>query len=167
MSLPVLSNQQIIEMCSNIPSFEGCPLNKELGQVVLTRDMAKRDLAWIILYLPLEGSENTVGHWVLLWSPKRGIPVFFDSFGAPPSKGIMKFLRRLHGLRGNDKSTSKVPFESNNTVLQDIDASSCGYWCMSLLYALSTGSKLSDFVSNFTDDFDENEQVLLEIFNRE
>jgi hypothetical protein len=77
----------------------------------------------------------------------------------------MKLLRRLHGLRqGHDKSTSKVPFESNNTVLQDIDASSCGYWCMSLLYALSTGTKLSKFVSNFSDNFDENEAILTRIF---
>jgi hypothetical protein len=136
--------------------------NVQLDPIVLKTSFAKSDLSWIILYLPLEGPQNTVGHWVLLWSPKRGTPVFFDSFGAPPCKAILKLLKHLHRLRG--LTGHKVPYESSNTVLQDIDASSCGFWAMSLLYALSTGANLTNFISNFSDEFDQNEETLHEVF---
>jgi triacylglycerol esterase/lipase EstA (alpha/beta hydrolase family) len=162
MSLPVLSNHQIVEMCSIIPSFQGCPLNKELDWIVLKPSFAKSDLAWIILYLPLEGPQNTVGHWVLLWSPKRGTPVFFDSFGAPPSKAMLKLLKRLHRFARFDWQQSSLRVEQYCAPRHRCKF--VGYWCMSMLYSLTTGSNLQDFLSNFSDDFDFNESILHDVF---
>lgn len=176
-SLPVLSNEEISKMCSKMPSFGGCILDKELNSVVLKQGLG--DKCWFILYLPLEQegqvpkeTPSVIGHWVLLWSARKRKPVFFDPFGMPPSKNILKLIIRLNHVREfpteDDCSTQsrqgiRQQFECNQVELQDIEASSCGWWCLAMY---SMGRDLSDFTERFTAFAAKgNEELLTKIFS--
>ena len=49
---------------------------------------------------------------------------FFDSFGAPPSKEIIKFCK---------KSKDKHLYY-NNSIIQDLHSELCGFYCLGLLF---------------------------------
>lgn len=75
-------------------------------------------------------------HWVTAYVPAGGSVEYFDSFALEPWKPqIRNFLRR--------NSFRHRKYKRNTKVLQDLKASTCGYWCIYYLYYRFRGMSMS------------------------
>jgi hypothetical protein len=90
-------------------------------------------------------------HWVAYRnSPQDKQVVYWDSFGMSPDPRLLKYL----------KSTGK-PVMMNTTQLQNLNAQSCGYWCLMVLSELNRGQSIGSILSKVnSQDQDENEEML-------
>lgn len=94
-------------------------------------------------------------HWVSCFIDKNQT-VYFDPFGMPPDKRMWAFLR-----------TSKNRPIAVTTQAQDVDASSCGYWCLFFLNSMRRGRSVGYFLSMIDSvNQDENEKFLENYFNK-
>lgn len=79
-------------------------------------------------------------HWICIYFPKRGVPVYFDSFGGPAtSQEIITFLER----------NSKYGYIYNPYTYQSYTSSTCGYWCILVLSLLHRSFTLNEIHSFF------------------
>ena len=100
-------------------------------------------------------------HWLALFIHKN-IAYFFDSYGAPPSVEIMKFVKKRKGCH----------MYYNNFIIQDLKSDNCGFyalafllWCYSyVLFSKDMKNMYSDFVDAFSDDTTKNDKILKDFF---
>jgi hypothetical protein len=87
-----------------------------------------------------DGQLNPGSHWCCFFvkkNPKGTIePIYFDPFGIPPPQNVLKFCKRNH-----------IPY--NTIDIQSIVQGTCGYYCLSFLYYIST---YPDRTQNIYDD---------------
>jgi hypothetical protein len=94
-------------------------------------------------------------HWVSAFIDKTQT-VYFDPFGMPPDKRMWAFLRRS----GNKPIAV-------TTQAQDVDASSCGYWCLFFLNTMRRGGTVGYFLSMLDCcDQEKNEDFLERYFSK-
>jgi hypothetical protein len=110
----------------------------------------------------LQSSTSGSGtHWLGLFIYKSNA-YYFDSFGAPPSVEIIKFVKKRKGCH----------LYYNNFIIQDLKSGNCGFyalafllWCFSyILLSKDMKNMFSDFVNTFVDDTKENDKILKEFF---
>lgn len=82
-----------------------------------------------------DSKDGTGTHWVSCYVDKD-LCVYFDPFGMAPDKRMWAFLR-----------TSKNRPIAVTTQAQDVDASSCGYWCLFFLNTMRRGRSVGYFLS--------------------
>jgi len=100
-------------------------------------------------------------HWLGLFIHKNNA-YFFDSYGAPPSIEIMKFVKKRKGCH----------MYYNNFIIQDLKSVSCGFyalafllWCYSyVLFSKDMKHMFNDFVEAFVDDTTKNDKILKDFF---
>jgi len=100
-------------------------------------------------------------HWLALFIHKN-IAYFFDSYGAPPSVEIMKFVKKRKGCH----------MYYNNFIIQDLKSQNCGWyalafllWCYSyILCSNDMKHMFNDFVKAFVDDTTKNDKILKDFF---
>ena len=100
-------------------------------------------------------------HWLSLFIYKNNA-YFFDSFGAPPSIEIMKFVKKRKGCH----------LYFNNFIIQDLKSENCGWyalafllWCYSyVLFSKDMKNMYSKFVDAFSDDTTKNDKILKDFF---
>lgn len=84
------------------------------------------------LILNFDHSSNNGTHWVCLFI-KKGIPIYFDSFGFPPPLEVIKYCK----TQNTNFNTFKI--QGNNQVI-------CGHYCIYVLYRLSNGYEYYDIL---------------------
>lgn len=100
-------------------------------------------------------------HWLSLFIHKQN-SYFFDSYGAPPSVEIMKFVKKRKGCH----------MYYNNFIIQDLKSVNCGFyalafllWCYSyVLFSKDMKNMFNDFVKAFDDDTTKNDKILKDFF---
>ena len=110
----------------------------------------------------LQSSTDGQGtHWLSLFIHKNNA-YYFDSYGAPPSVEIMKFVKKRKGCH----------MYYNNFIIQDLKSQNCGWyalafllWCYSyVLFSKDMKNMFNEFVKSFMDDTKENDKILIEFF---
>jgi len=110
----------------------------------------------------LQSSTDGQGtHWLSLFIHKNNA-YYFDSYGAPPSVEIMKFVKKRKGCH----------MYYNNFIIQDLKSQNCGWytlafllWCYSyVLFSKDMKNMFNEFVKSFVDDTKENDKILKEFF---
>lgn len=96
-------------------------------------------------------------HWTALMI-KRGVPVYFDSFGMPPPEKIHQGL--VHQFGG---------FYYNNKMIQNISSSRCGEYATDFLVFMK-GKKnpvkgAEEYAAFYKEDGRENEKLIQHRFN--
>jgi hypothetical protein len=107
----------------------------------------------------LESSTQGDGtHWTLLIVQPE-LALFFDSFGAPPSTEIIDFVKKRRGIH----------MAFNNEIIQDIDSSNCGFFCLYFIWYIEHCRKplikaANDFTDLFSEDTKRNDGILKQLF---
>ena len=148
-----LSNIDIGFYYRGNPLFGGVISKDELqSQERLLKYNDKR--AWII---NMEDSDAGGGsHWCLLSLLDGGNGIYFDSYATPPPKDVLNFMKRH---RSNNFM--------NNTEVQSLKSTSCGWYVIYILNNLIKNRKFLDILDDFTEDLNHNEKVLREYFKND
>ena len=135
------------------------PLKYNTGYIINSQDDVCDDT----------GEENGGMHWVALYVAKkkdgRIEPLYFDSFGMPPSEDVKKFVKPHY-----------LPYFTKD--IQSLMADCCGFYALAFLYFIScspigrTGHLYQDgetFIDLFDDlnksnDWKKNEWILSQFF---
>jgi hypothetical protein len=70
-------------------------------------------------------------HWVAFWKNKHE-KIYFDSFGAPPDKRLVKYV--------------KSPILYSTYQIQQFNDENCGQWCLYVLNELNLGKDFIDII---------------------
>lgn len=103
---------------------------------------------------PTPNGEGT--HWTAIVVNKSRL-LYFDSFGAPPPVKIVTLARN-----------AGLPILWNNFIIQDFNSDACGYYCVLFLWAMKTKQSVASynaFINTFYDDTQQNERIMLNIFD--
>ena len=99
-------------------------------------------------------NDGDIGHWTAFVIKGKNA-LYFDSFAVVPSVPIIKFLKR-----GNYKVIV------NNNDIQNIDAVSCGFYCLAFLHYYKTHKNtpldklIQRFTALFKNDTNQNDKIL-------
>ena len=150
MKLTTTSSDDLVEIAKGlkIPFFK----------VLMTDALPKRLPKHINAIINVDRAEGSGTHWVAVHSgPKQKHTVYFDPFGMPPDPAVLSWIK---------SGESEHPAIGITTQLQDINASSCGYWCLYFLSQLKAGVEVEEILAQFSaDDQKANEKRLAEIFD--
>jgi len=85
-----------------------------------------------------ESTIGPIGHWVCVIKRSNNIIEFFDSFGAKPDSYLKYLPKNFRNKKGMSKPhltcllyDSPYRIEYSEYKLQNINASTCGRWCVS------------------------------------
>jgi hypothetical protein len=147
MSLPALYDYQINDVFNMCKNYGGC-----ISRLSLKQSDAKKHKFYI---LNMDANPNGFGtHWVILWNCNKKYVFYCDSFGAPPAENVVKFM----------KETGKECLY-NDMMLQDMNSSSCGWFCVYILLKLLNHENPADILlRDFTINPNQNEQRLKNYF---
>lgn len=101
----------------------------------------------------LEDSDKGGSHWVLLMVFPNKECIYFDPFGVPPPENVKAFI--------------KNPIAMSNRDIQDMNATTCGYWCLACCHYMTFHKKrpvyerFDDFLNMFKEDTKKNDRLLL------
>lgn len=125
-------------------------------KVLMTDLLSKRVPKHINAIINVDRAEGSGTHWVAVHSgPKQEHVIYFDPFGMPPDPAVLSWMK--------GQETRLVI--GITTQLQELDASSCGYWCLYFLKQLNAGVEVAEFLAQFdAEDQVANEKRLEEIF---
>jgi hypothetical protein len=98
-------------------------------------------------------------HWVLLKVFKTKEAIYFDSFGLSPPMQIKDFV--------------KGTIATSNREIQDIDATTCGYFCLACDHYMTYQKqhrpiyeRFDDFLNIFKADTKKNDEILLDYLHQ-
>lgn len=134
------------------------PLKYNVGYIINSQDDTDEDT----------GEENVGAHWTALYVAKtkdgKITPLYFDSFGAPASEDVKKYVAPHY-----------LPHLTKD--IQSLMSDVCGFYCLAFLYFVSvsqyrTGNLYQDgetFIDLFEDlnksnDWKKNEWILSQFF---
>lgn len=83
----------------------------------------------------LDNSREDGSHWVAYYAPSPGILWYFDSFGAPATAPLKRFLQRFQWRT------------QNHCIAQSLTSDVCGEYCIMFIYCCSIGMSYSQFMS--------------------
>ncbi len=93
-------------------------------------------------------------HWVAIFINCQGVAEYFDSYGQPPTvTSIQTFLKGFHRCRFNKKR------------LQGPFSSVCGHYCIYFAIQRWKNVPMEDIVRKFSEDLDENDEMITEWIN--
>ena len=144
--LETTSDVDLKAMSQGLPNFFVLPVDKLRGRKLKPKQAC---------VVNLDKSTGPGTHWVGIYNaPNQKFVLYYDSFGVPPDTRIQSFIR-----------TSHKPFISLTHHLQDIYASSCGYYVMHFLHELNNGKTLGQYLSQWSlNDQKANEATLRKYF---
>ena len=85
-------------------------------------------------------------HWLAICQEDDDTLEFFDSFGLPPD---------MYNLTENLPETTAISYNSRQ--LQSYYSEVCGHYCLYYCYFKVRGYRMSDIVSIFSNDYDNND----------
>lgn len=135
-----LSNFDIEELSKRLNiKIVGCFLKNELpekcknGNYIINMDSS------------YSGKNGT--HWTLLMC-RESICLYFDSFGIPPPKEVLTFIRQKYKQH-----------YWNNEIIQNIKSQLCGYFCLALIKYVKNSKDMLMSSQNFINMFDDNTKL--------
>jgi hypothetical protein len=136
-------------------------LNRKIvDNEVFMKDEITNPLQEGFYFMNIESSGEDGSHWTCFLKNKRQV-FYFDPFGVFPAQNQFDLFKE-----------NKLIIYYDEKQHQDIDSTSCGYWCLSWMYymKMEKGTNLQKF-KNFNRMFSEkdqpsNEKKLLEYFNK-
>ena len=124
-----ISNYDLLKWCK----YLNIPINN-----VLSRDESSPHNHKQALFIyNLEPSYMGGSHWVATYV-KNGIINYFDSFGMPPFQEIV-----------NHAKTKNMTLLHQNNQIQNINTTTCGYFCLYFLNEMSKGRSYYDLLKVF------------------
>ena len=101
----------------------------------------------------LNNSNQKGSHWVGIYKNKTGKSYYFDSYGFISDKEIEPYIK---------------PYIYNKKQIQDINSSSCGYYCIAfIIFMKFTNNNFDDFIKMFNkENFKLNEFILYQFLKR-
>jgi hypothetical protein len=139
-----LTNNDINYILYNIvDNYDGCYMSDEGYKI--------KDGYYYIYNL--NNSKQKGSHWVSLYKNKSGKSFYFDSYGFVCDKEIEPYIK---------------PYKYNHHQIQDINSSSCGYYCIAFIVFMKyCDNKFDDFIKMFDkNDFKLNEFILYNFLKR-
>ena len=104
-----------------------------------------------------DSSRESGEHWTSIILLPGGRAEYFDSFGLPPLvPRIQKYLEEM----------SPNGFDYSSRTLQHPLSITCGYFCIQFIKWRSLGLSYHCFVTNFKEDLEANDKILLGIKER-
>ena len=135
------TSQNIDNICSSIKKYKGCFTVKELLKSI-DNDIDNLQNGYYVINL------NGKSHWTLLCKDK-GKFYYYDSYGFPAPQELEDVIKDYYW---SDRDN------------QDLDQSSCGYYCIACIKYLDKHTNkmkaLSEFVNLFKADTKQNDMVL-------
>lgn len=121
----------------NMELQEFCNLNKILLNGIFSRNekKPKPKKGWYIWNLDSVKSSGT--HWTCSYLSPVAC-VYFDPFGLAPPQEVLKFI----------KSYKSQKYIYSSSQLQDTKSVLCGYYVAYVMYKMSKGKKIFDFLYN-------------------
>jgi len=134
-------------------------LNKRLGHIPWYLGCFPRDALPVetekkfVLVFNTDIASGEGIHWGVIYSSRPEVAYYFDSFGKRPHhKEILQFLRRFKTVY---YSTSKS---------QNIDASTCGHYCIFVVLELFNGQSFRSIV-NYLKTISNDDQFVVDYVN--
>jgi hypothetical protein len=93
-------------------------------------------------------------HWIAIFINKEGYGDYFCSFGKPPISVFSSFL--------NHHCTA---WNYSNKTIQNYFSTTCGQYALFFLYCRACGLSLSKFLSLFTKNYEENDNIVTAFVN--
>ena len=100
--------------------------------------------------LNLENSSEDGSHWVA-WYKNANDRYYFDSYGMPPPKELLNYLKTTNEIR----QKSKVVKQSSVEVQQDTSYE-CGALCLYVLFHITKGVPFDKILQNLLDRYHKN-----------
>lgn len=134
-----------------------------LGQYALFKGTYPCDLVPILLNIEpqafvvnTENSHSSGQHWIGLIIKQTNC-WYFDSFGNELlNHDILRSLRKI-GVKN---------YFFNCKQIQSVYSNSCGYFCMAFVLSFILGIKYEDFLSEFSENVDQNDRLCLSLIKR-
>ena len=140
-----LSNYDLIEWCKY--------LNIPIKDVLSRNEMIPHNHMQALFIYNLEPSYMSGSHWVSTYV-NEGIINYFDSFGMPPFQEIVNHARRKN-----------LTLLHQNNQIQNINTTTCGYFCLHFLNEMNKGKTYFDLLKVFDiHDTMKNEKFLEQYF---
>jgi hypothetical protein len=93
-------------------------------------------------------------HWVLVSFLNPDVAIYFDPFSVDPPTEILKFMRKW-----------RPEVAMNEDIIQDVDSTNCGYFCVHVGNELSKGRLFMDIMTrDFAPKVKENENMITQQF---
>ena len=93
-------------------------------------------------------------HWVAMFINKEGYGDYFCSYGLPPKAEFTAFMNK-----------HCVDWNSSTKQLQQYVSATCGQYAVFFLHARANGLPMAKFLSLFTKNNDENDQIVTAFIN--
>jgi len=146
----VLDNLQI----ASILKRNGVKING-----IFSKDLLPSDgIGWTVVNMQ-SSTDGGGTHWIC-YHKGSGFPLYFDSFGFPAPLEIQEKI-------GSKANSFGGKYIYNKSQIQDIEDSSCGYYCIACICNCRDGDQDSfeEFLSSFSKNTKENEKLLSLFFN--
>ena len=144
MSLPELSNFDLIEANKNDSSFGGCFSRNDLPNSL--------DAKYYIINMDSKSGPGT--HWVLVDNRRSNECIYFDSYGMPPPEEVLQRMT---------KTGKSLVY--NDADLQELGSEQCGWWCEYVAEELAKGENFRKVVS-FAQSQPHPDKYLQKVFNK-
>jgi len=134
-----LSNIQLNQLLKDVNKFHGCYSKDQLPKII-------NDGFYII---NLDDNSGPGTHWTAFYKYKNK-SYYFDAFGFICPQNIENII---------------IPYVYSQKQIQDIDSSSCGYYCILFIKYLQNKNNdminhYNNFINLFSNDYINNEKVL-------
>ena len=139
-----LTNKDINYILSNIiDNYGGCYMTDE-GKYI-------KDGYYYVYNL--NNSKQKGSHWVSIYKNKNGKSYYFDSYGFICDKEIEPYIK---------------PYKYNKYQIQDINSTSCGYYCIAfIIFMKFSNNNFDDFINMFDkQNYKLNEFILYQFLKR-
>jgi len=140
----ITSNTELLDIIkyNKVKNFNG----------VYPKDQMKKPLKDGFYIVNLDNSDGSGTHWCSLYKINNGFSLWWDSFGFPAPENIEDLLNK---------------YEYNKKQIQDIDSTSCGFYCIAFILFLQKKQdkkKAFDIFCNlFGNNTKDNEYILYKL----
>jgi hypothetical protein len=143
-----LTNIDIEQYLRNVPYFRGVYSRNNLPNKPRVNESI------IVNY---NRSDQSGSHWVCILNNSKNDNIeFYDSFAVSPGKELVDYMKK-----------GGKPIAYNSSQHQDMNAVTCGYWCILYILLRFRGHKQYDILHHFTPgQGGSNERQMIELFNK-
>jgi hypothetical protein len=140
----ITSNTELLDIIkyNKVKNFNG----------VYPKDLMKKPLKDGFYIVNLDDSTGEGTHWCALYKINNGFSIWWDSYGFPAPENIESLIHK---------------YEYNKKQIQDIDSSSCGFYCIGFILFLhkkQDKKKAFDIFCNlFKNNTKDNEYILYKL----
>lgn len=139
----------LLHLCENDTKINRCFAG------VLSCDQLPNKLSYPSCMIVNTKPSNTTGeHWISIFINKEGYGDYFCSYGVSPSSLFIDYMNK-----------QTISWNYSRKCLQDSLSTTCGQYAVFFLHARANGLPLNKFLSLFTKDKEENDEIVTAYIN--